>query len=225
MSCKILEETYFSWISRDDLFFLDKKKTSTIYEAGQIIFHEGAYPNGIFCVQSGKLKIYKEGKDGRSQIVRLATPGMFLGIRSLLGREKYAASAMALEDSAVCFVNRSDFFEIIAKYPKIAENLMTNLSKLLLEAEEKILSIAQNPVRQRLAEALLILGKIYCEDDENKKQGSICMSREDLANIVGTATESVIRILSEFKEDKLIATKGRRIIILDSEKLNRIMVS
>ncbi len=222
MSCKVLRLTYFSSISPWDLLYLSQNKTSTLYKKGQTIFHEGNFPNGIFCVQSGKLKIFKDGHNGKQHIVRLAVPGMFIGIRSLLGRAKYAASAMALEDSVVCFLNRSIFFELLAKYPKISESLMASLSQLLLEAEEKILSMAQNPVRQRLAETLFILSNIYCDNSETNSEPSICMSREDLANIVGTATESVIRLISEFKDDKLITTHGRKIIINNPEELKRI---
>jgi len=223
--CKVLGVTYFSSMSQWDLMHLSQNKTSILYKKGQMIFHEGNYPNGIFCVQSGKLKIFKNGRDGKAHIVRLAIPGMFIGIRSLLGKAKYAASAMALEDSVVCFLNRSLFFDILSKYPKISESLMSSLSQLLLEAEEKILSMAQNPVRQRLAESLFILSNVFCSAMGKDKQLTICLSREDLANIVGTATETVIRILSEFREEKLVRVNGREITIINSEELKRISLA
>jgi CRP-like cAMP-binding protein len=224
-SCKIFGLTYFSSISEWDLLYLNQNKTTVLYKKGQTIFHEGNYPTGIYCIQSGKLKIYKDGRDGKPHIVRLAVPGMFIGIRSLLGKAKYAASATALEDSIVCFLNRSLFFKILEKYPKISESLMTSLSQLLLEAEGKILTMAQNSVRQRLAETLLILSNIYCDNSVNNSQPSICMSREDLANIVGTATESVIRIISEFKDENLISTEARKIFIKNPEELERISLT
>ena len=224
-NCNVLGLTYFSSISLEDLNNLSQNKTTVLYKKGQTIFHEGNYPNGIFCVQSGKLKIHKTGRDGKAHIVRLAIPGMLIGIRSLLGRAKYAASATAIEDSFVCFLNRTLFFDFLAKYPNISESLMSSLSQLLLEAEDKILSMAQNSVRQRLAETLYILGNIFCQNIEDNEQITICLPREDLANIVGTATETVVRLLSEFKEENLITSEGRKIIILNPAGLKKISLS
>ena len=153
--------------------------------------------------------------DGKEQIVRFVFPGDLIGFRSLIGEEVYSASATALEDSFACFISKQVFFQLIKKYPYISHNLMISLCRLLEEAENKMISLAQKPVRKRLAESLLLINKNFKPDTNN----TIYLSRQDLANIVGTATETVIRLLSEFKDEKLISIKGRKITLLNIERL------
>jgi CRP-like cAMP-binding protein len=183
-------------------------------------------PTGVFCVNKGKVKISKIGFDGKEQIVRFVMDGGLLGIRALLGDRPYTATATTLEDSVVCFINKETFMQILARYPEIKQCMIRLLSRLLEEAENKITSLAQKPVRERLAEALLTLQQIFLTDNSTcdipSDNGNINLSREDLANMVGTATETVIRLLSEFKEEGLIAVEGRSISILNAEGLQKI---
>ncbi len=214
----------FSFIDAEDLNSLTENKIRTFYKKGQNIFFEGRLPEGIYCLNTGKIKIYKLGLDGKEQIVRFVLPGGLLGIRALLGGRSYQASATALENSTVCFIDKKNFFRLTLKYPAIAHQLMSTLSRLLEEAEQKLTSLAQKPVRERLAETLLILNKMFKPGIDNAENCSpvISLSREDLANIVGTATETVIRLLSEFKEDNLVKVNGRKIELKDLDGLKRI---
>lgn len=219
--CNVRKKSKFDSLSRNDLIDLSINKTCTFYKKGQTIFYEGKRPNGIFCLHYGKVKIYKNGYNGKEQIVRFATPGQLIGIRSLLGGVDYSASATTLEDSLICFISKQNFLHLLNKYPRISEQLMCELSQLLLEAEEKIISLAQKPVRERLAESLIILNKVY-NADKSINNYTLTLSREDLANIVGTATETVIRLLSDFKDEKLISTQGRKIMLLDIRGLKKV---
>ncbi|MFC2111176.1 Crp/Fnr family transcriptional regulator [Bacteroidota bacterium] len=219
--CNVLSKSYLNILDDSDVFDLSINKSCSIYKKGQTIFHEGKTPTGIYCLNSGKVKIYKHGKDGKEQIVRFVTPGEFLGIRSILGDKSYSASSTTLEDSVICFITKSDFFYILKKYPKISNRLIAFLSQLLADAESKITSLAQKPVRERLAESLIVLGSVFSEDGNNSP-GVITLSREDIANIVGTATETVIRLLSEFKDENLITSKGRKITLVDIPGIKKI---
>lgn len=204
------------------MLWVNETKISTFYKKGQIIFHEGRIPNGIYCVKSGAVKISKNGLDWKEQIVRFVMPGELLGIRAYISQRNYKASATALDDTVVCFIDRQTFDQVLLKYPFVSKCLTLSLTKLLEEAESKLTSLAQKPVRERVAEALLVLNKIFMEADCQCEKGTINLSREDLANIIGTATETVIRILSEFKEENLIVMIGRKILIRDADSLKKI---
>ena len=214
----------FGKLGFDDLKYLDSTKTSTFYKKDQTIFHEGRTPTGIYCLHEGKVKIYKVGIDGKEQIVRFVRPGELLGIRALVSGREYVASAGTLENSVVCFIEKRVFLKMTVKYPDLSHCLMINLSHLLEDAENKLTSLAQKGVRERLAETLLILNSVF-ESDSRKVSlngPAISLSRTDLANIVGTANETVIRLLSEFKEEKLIRVTGRKIVLLDMPGLKKI---
>lgn len=222
--CIVRSSTCFSDLMPDDIGELVEKKISTVYKKGQTIFYEGMMPTGIYCLHSGKIKISKRGNDGKEQIVRFVLEGGLLGIRSLMGGRKYSASATTLEESVVCYIDQKTFFKLTTKYPHISQCVMTLICALLEEAEAKMTSLAQKPVRERLAEGLLILDELFngeggCKADE--QEHALSLTREDLANIVGTATETVIRLLSDFKDEKFIEIEGRKIILLDKEGLKK----
>ncbi|MFO7721838.1 MAG: Crp/Fnr family transcriptional regulator [Bacteroidales bacterium] len=217
--CPILGKSYFQCLDPCDLNDLYHKKTCYFYKKGQVIFYERKRPLGIYCVHSGSIKISRLGTEGKEQIVRIARAGDLLGLRSLISGRNYSASATTMEDSVVCFIDKRKFFQTTIRYPEISAQIMLTLSTLLEEAERKITSMAQKPVRERLAEALLTLDEVFHSDG---CPTVISLTREDLANMVGTANETVIRLLSEFKEEHLVAVKGRKIIIMDKKGLEHI---
>ncbi|MFD2244948.1 Crp/Fnr family transcriptional regulator [Pontibacter ruber] len=196
-------------------------KSCFVYKKGQMVFHEGGKPSGLYCINSGKIKITKMGSDGKDQIVRLAKPGDVIGYRALMADTNYSASAVALDEAVVCFIPKSQFLELISHNMEFSAGLMKLLSQALGEAEERMVQMAYKPVRERLAEALLLLQKTY-NKEEGQDNFTISISREDLASIVGTAKETTIRLLSEFKDENIISAKGSNITILDSDKLYKI---
>jgi CRP-like cAMP-binding protein len=220
--CMVRENSCFNVLNEQELYDLSDTKFSFVYRKGQMIFHEGHFPTGIYCLNKGKVKIFKVGYDGKEQIVRFVLPGGLLGIRALMSGRSYMASATTLEESVVCHIPRQTFFDISKNYPSISHCVMTTLSKLLEEAEERMTSLAQKPVRERLAESLLVLDKLFKSESCQVKDAAINLSREDLANIVGTATETVIRLLSDFREENLISILGRQIRIINMEEIKKI---
>ncbi len=202
----------------DELDLISVGKTCQTYQKGQLIFREGSRPSGLHCVHQGKIKIAKVGGDGKEQITRLAKPGDVLGYRALMAETAYSASAVALDDCIVCFVPKVDFLRTIEVNPQFANGLMKLLSRALGEAEERLLHLAYKPVRERLAEALLLLQRTY-QKEEDPMPFAIAISREDLAALIGTAKETTIRLLTEFKEEGILTTKGSHITLLKPERL------
>lgn len=197
---------------------IEKEKICSSYKKGEVIFKEGTRPYGVFCLNNGKIKLVKTGEDGKEHILRLVRPGDPLGYRSLLAGEKYNASAIAIEDSGVCFIPKELFMGILHKDTELSFEVMKMLSMDLKKAEMKLTHLAQKPVRERVAEALLLIKKTYGLQEDNLTIDAL-FSREDIANIVGTATETTIRLLSEFNKDGIIKLVGKKILITDLDKL------
>ncbi|MGZ5244892.1 MAG: Crp/Fnr family transcriptional regulator [Bacteroidia bacterium] len=219
-TCEVRCSSIFNELGKDELHIIDDIKDASLCRKGQTIFHEGSNPKGLFIVYQGKVKISKLGSNAREQIVRLAKPGDILGYRSLLGNEKYYASAVALEDSVICFIPRQQLFMLLEKYPNLSVKLLKLLSHDLASAERKMVEMVQKPVRERVAEALLLLKEVYGFEEDNKTL-NIILTREDIGNLVGTTTETTIRILSDLKEENIIVFDKKKIVIQNLPKLVR----
>lgn len=205
----------------EELDFISGNKVSQSYQKGQRIFHEGSPAMGLHCVRQGKIKVTKSGGDSKEQIVRLAKDGDVLGFQSVLTETKYSTSAVALDDCVVCFIPRSDFFRVWQSNVQFSTSLMQMMAKALGAAEVQMLHLAYKPVRERLAEALLLLAHTFRKEGETQPF-SIAIAREDLASLVGTAKETAIRLLSEFKDAGIIATRGSTVTLLKPNSLSAI---
>lgn len=217
--CKAKGSSHFAGLNEEELTILSSHKSCVGYKKGQTLFYEGTRPMGIFCINRGKVKVYKMGSNGREQILFIAQPGDFLGYRSMLSEEFYGASATVIEPAAICFIPKNDFLTILNKNPNFFSKLMKAVCHELGVMEDKLAQIAQKSVRERLASTILMLKETYGMEGEGSDVIDIALSREDLANIVGTATETVIRLLSEFKSDGMIGLEGKRIKVLDVQAL------
>jgi len=215
--CAVRFLTYFNLLNPEDLLELSIEKTSTVYKKGQNIFYEGTNPNGLYCLNSGRVKIFRNGNDGKEQIIRFVSPGDIFGVKSLIEGKKYTTTACAIEDSIVCFIGNRRMFHLFLKYPNMTNQLLIKLSRMLEEAEQKMTSIALKTVKERVAEALLNMHSNF--DKVNQETNEIRLSREDLANAVGSATETVIRTLAELKDEKIIEIDCRTVRILNINAL------
>lgn len=218
--CEHRDLSAFKNLGQEDLDQFSQMKTCVSFKKGQVIMHEGARPQGVYCLHSGKAKMYKMGAEGKEQIIRFMTKGDLLGYRSILSDETISASISALDDTFACYIPKSSFFEVIQKNPKFSLNILQKACHELGETGKIITSLAQKTVRERLAEILLILRATFGETEDGNLD--ISLTREEIANMVGTATESAIRLISELKEENLIETKGRKIKILNPSKLRQI---
>ena len=218
--CIAESDSLFKFINTNELEKLSLERTGDLYKKGDIIYHEGNRVNGCYCVHQGILKLYKTGIEGKEQIIRFAKKGDLIGFRSILSGEMACTTAKVIEDAVLCFIPSDTLFRMVKNNPDFSVQLMKLACKELGEANDFITDIAQKTVRERLAEVLIMLKETFDLDENQTLQ--VSLTREELANIVGTATESVIRLLSEFKDDKLIELNGRKIKLLNIEKLIKI---
>ncbi len=194
-------------------------KTTNLYQKGQVIFYQGNQAYGLYCIFSGRVKLYKSGVDGKQQIIRIAGPGELLGYRSILADEPYSSTAEALEEATICCIDRNAFSQILPKHPELAVNIIKKLAKELRAAEDLATSIAQKSVRERMAELLLMLKETYGTPGKKGVRIDLQLSREEMGEMIGITQETAIRLLSEFKQDKMIDVKEREITILDPKAL------
>ncbi|MBP6373046.1 MAG: Crp/Fnr family transcriptional regulator [Flavobacterium sp.] len=218
--CIVREFSSLKALSKEELLKLADCKTSQTIKKGEIIFEEGDTVNGIFCVKDGVCKMTKLSANGKDQIVKLVTKGELLGQRSMISDEPVNLTAIALEDMQVCFIPKSDVMNLFNDNNKFSLNVMRSVCGDLKEADDHMVSLAQKNVKQRLAETLLYLETTFGTNSDGTLH--IQLSREELAGMIGTATESCIRLLSEFNKLGFIALNGKKISITDKAKLKRI---
>jgi CRP/FNR family transcriptional regulator, polysaccharide utilization system transcription regulator len=218
--CGNVVHTIFTKLLPDEIEYINQRKRCARYEKGVIMYDEGSRTNGFYCICKGTIKVYKTGVEGKEQIIRFAKKGDIIGYRSIIAGEAACTSAKVLDDAVICFIYTSDLYYLLKKNAEFGIELLQLACTELGEANNYITDIAQKSVRERLAEVLVNLKDNFGLDDDNVLQ--IYLTREELANLIGTATESVIRLLSEFKQDKLIELQGRKIRIVDETRLTRI---
>jgi CRP-like cAMP-binding protein len=202
-----------------DLEILMSRKSEQVYKKGQVIFWEGAYPSGIYYIVNGKVKKYKVDQEGREQIIYVANTGELLGYHAILSADNYPDSAAVLEESTIAFIPKEDFLEAINQSGVLNRRLLKTLSHEFAVLANSLTLFAQKSVRERLALQLIVIREKYKVNFEPGMPVEINMSRDDLASLVGTARENVVRMLSEFKAEGTVETKGRKIIVLDVKKL------
>lgn len=191
------------------------------YKKNEIVHSEDEKPTHLFCLLKGKVKVFKEGVGGRSQIVRMIKPVEYFGFRAFFANELYVNAAAAVESSVVCLIPLNIIDELVKENIKLACFFIRNLSTSLGIADRRTVNLTQKHIRGRLAESLLFLRESYGLEEDNSTL-SIYLSREDLANLSNMTTSNAIRTLSQFASEKLIAIDGRKIKIIDEEKLKKI---
>lgn len=207
--------------SLEELKKLSKERKSKFFEKKEVIFNEGNLPNYLFYLMKGKVKAYQNHEYGKEFITNLYKEGDFFGYVALLEEKPYQETTEALEECEVMLVPKEDFYSLVYSNTNIMKRFVKMLSGDIIEKENMLVNLAYSSVRKRVANALVTLQDRYAKEKGSEKF-NISFSREDLANIVGTATESLIRTLSDFKEEKMVEIKGSNITILNYEKLKKL---
>ena len=218
--CSMDSGSLFRHLTPEETEMLNFQKDFRQFKRGELLYQEGNRISGFYCINSGIIKVFKTGFDGKEQIIRFAKRGDFIAYRSVLSNEPACTSAKVIEDCQICFIPSEVLVQLSKDNSTFALELLKLACHELGEANSFITDIAQKTVRERLAEILILLVEEFGLD-ENKFL-KISLTREELANIVGTATESVIRLLSEFKSDKMLELNGRKIKILNIKALDKI---
>lgn len=208
--------------SLEDLEKLPEDRESKIYRKKEIVYSEGKYPRFLFYLKYGKVKTYKVNEDGKEYITNIFKTGDYFGYNALLQGSKYHENATALEESDIAIIPSEEFMELIYGAKEIADRFIKLLANDLDEAEKRLIHLAYDSVRKRVADSLLLLHGKYSQN-EDQDVTEIVILRDDLASIVGTAKESVIRTLSDLKEEGLISIEGSKIILLDLEGLRNLI--
>lgn len=191
------------------------------FKKNQMIYSEGDKPRSLMCLLKGKVKIFKEGVGGRSQIIRMIRPIQYFGYRAYFARENYLTCALAFESTAVCMIPMKIISDLVRVNPNLAQFFIRQLSIDLGIADERTVNLTQKHVRGRLAEALLFLIDSYGLEEDGATI-SIYLAREDLANLSNMTTSNAIRTLSIFVSERIIALDGRKIKVIDEDKLRKI---
>ena len=199
---------------REDARFINFKKN-------EIIYLENDTPEDLMCLLRGKVKIYKEGVGGRSQIIRMVRPVQYFGYRAYFAQEPYVTSASAFEASQVCLISMKIVEQFLRTNGSLAMFFIQLLSVDLGVSDQRVVNLTQKHIRGRLAESLLFLKENYGLEEDGATI-SIYLSREDLANLSNMTASNAIRTLSIFENERIIALDGRKIKLIDEERLHKI---
>jgi CRP/FNR family transcriptional regulator, polysaccharide utilization system transcription regulator len=210
----------FKKLTEDEFARLNFEKSCAYYKKGTVVYREGSRLTGFYCVTKGIVKVFKTGIDGKEQIIRFAKRGEIIAYRSLLSQELACTTAKIIDEAVLCHIPYQTLLYLIQSNWQFSHHMLQIVCRELREANDYITDIAQKSVRERLAEVLLLLKENFDLDHHNTLQ--ISLTREELANMVGTATESVIRLLSEFRQDKLIELEGRQIKFVNIPGLQKV---
>jgi len=220
-NCIDYKKSVFNVLSKNEREILKENHTCKLYLKGETIFREGDKPLGLICLSEGKVKVFKEGVGGREQIVRMAKPIGFIGYRALFADEYFMATAVAIEDSIICKIEKDSVFKLIKSNPDLSLNFIKAFATELGFSNNRTVTLTQKHIRGRLAESLLFLiGTYGYEDDDNTLK--VYLSREDIANLSSMTTSNAIRTLSNFAHENVVELSGRKIKILNLEKLEKI---
>ncbi|KDN54634.1 Crp/Fnr family transcriptional regulator [Flavobacterium seoulense] len=219
--CIVREFSSLKALNKDELVKLAECKTSRLVKKGEIIFEEGENVNGIFCVKDGVCKLTKLSPNGKDHIVKLVTKGELLGQRSMISDEPVNLSAVALDDMQVCFIPKSEIMGFFDKNNQFSMNVMRTICGDLKESDDHVVNMAQKTVKERLAETLLYLQDTFGKNEDDSLK--IHLTRDELASMIGTATESCIRLLSDFNKLGLIELKGKKITLKNIPQLKKMI--
>ncbi len=218
-NCQFRNKSLFGTLGLEDLAPIQSHKEMRQYRRRELLFGQGANPEGLFCIISGQVKIFQTGIDGRDQIVRLAGPGDPIGYRALFSDEPYNASAEAIEDCEICFIDKAAVMDLLEDKPRFMRRLLQWLGQDLRQAEERLRQFAQKPVRERLAETLVILAQAFGKAVPGGILLDIRLTRQEIAELAGTVLETAVRCMSEFKKENLLIGEGRALILPDPKAL------
>ncbi|MEZ5057984.1 MAG: response regulator [Saprospiraceae bacterium] len=195
---------------------LSKERQTREYRKKDIIYREGEFPRQLYFVRTGKVKIFKTNEDGKEFITEILKEGEFFGFSDLINGKPYAESASSMEESEITFIPKEDFFQLLFANKDVSSKMIKMLADNIAEREEQLLNLAYNSIRRRVADALLILNERF---EKEGKSTEISILRDDLASMVGTAKETVIRTLTDFKHEGIISIESGMISIKHLDKL------
>jgi len=207
-------------LSKEELKNISHHKDSLNFKKGDVLFTEGNVLNGVYCIKEGIGKLTRLSSNGKEQIVRFVKGGDMLGYRSILSEEPVTLTITVMKEMKACYIPKKEIFDSIKENPTFSLDMMKVVCHDLRDANTTITNMAQKSVKERLADTLLFLKDTFGLNKEGFL--SIVLTREELSSVIGTATESAIRLLSEFKKNGVIGLEGKKVKILDEAELHKI---
>lgn len=220
-NCVCLNKGIFCHLETESLGDVSANKVMNHYKKGQTLYLQGNPGFGLYCINSGKVKITKTGNDGKETIIRIAGPGDVLGHHNLFSDENYTHTATTIEEASICFIDKTFFMKFVENRPTVTLQIIKKMSEEISASENKTAAMSQKNVRERLAELLLNLKTSYGVQENGRYRLDIKLTREEIASMVGTANETIIRFISEFKDEGLIQQEGKVIYLVDENKLKQ----
>ena len=214
-------KSVFSILNNQEKELLAANIGCIVYKKGEVIFAEGDRPTGLICLAEGKVKIFKEGVGGREQIIRMARPVGFIGYRAFFAEEMHTATAVSIEESITCSIDRETLFKLLKSNIGLSLNILKSFATELGLSYNRTVTLTQKHIRGRLAESLIFLKDTYGFEKDGITI-KIYLSREDIANLSNMTTSNAIRTLSGFAVDGILALDGKKIKILDLIKLQKV---
>jgi CRP-like cAMP-binding protein len=221
VNCLKRKQSLLAELNFEELSELNINRHVVEYKLGEVIYKEGGKPQGLLCLNKGKVKITRIGVSGNDQIIGLKKPVDFIGFHALMGDFNYMTSAYALEDVSICIIDKSDFFKIISKNSNLAFKIINSLANELKETDLRLVNLTQKHVRARLADALILVHDIYGSYSDNGSL-NVSLKRADLAAIANMTTANAIRILSSFSNENLVKVNKRDIELINIKALKDI---
>jgi len=209
-------------LPEDDLALLNKNMVTHTYKNAEILFREGSYPTGIYYIKKGKVKKYKTDKEGREQIFYVCSKGELLGYHALISEEKFTDTAATLEECSIAFIPKDDFLKAIQLSPILSNRLLKCMSHEFSVLVNGLVIFAQRTVRERVALSLILFRDKYKKENQANTPVELNLSRDDLAKFAGTARETLVRLLQDFKKEELIEINGRKIILKKPLEISKI---
>lgn len=223
--CPSFTKTIFSGLPDSELQDFCKVKVFKTYKKGEVLFSQGSPNIGIFCINKGDIKIIRKVGEDKESIVKIASDNDILGHRSLFTADQYQTSAIALGPVNICFIKRDYILNLLRDRPIVATKLIKKMGEDLAVTEKRLSSFQQHNARKRLAELLLLLKEKHGKETESGFFLDIKLTREEMASIIGTASETLIRFLSEFKQEGLVEMIGKKLYIVSEENLCKLTTS
>lgn len=221
-NCHIKENTLFTGLNPAQLDAFKEVVSITPHKRREVVFMEGDDCRGLYIIRTGRIKVLRSSSTGKEQIIKILNPGDLLGFEVLYNARHYKNTAMAMEDSELCYMEKHAFFNILEKEPAIAKKLIISMGRELNHAYERIGNLGLLNAREKLAHLLYTLASEYGVACEGGTKLNLTLSRLEIAELLGITQETSIRLLKNFKEEGVLEIKRKEIIIKSLEKLRQL---
>jgi CRP-like cAMP-binding protein len=218
--CESRDNSIFCQLEEASLNEVSDHKIMNAFKRGQVLFHEGNPAFGVYCISEGKVKLTKTSENGKETMLRIAGPGDLIGFQHIVENGLNDVTATALEETKICFLDRVFLQNLVKEENSCAMELLAHLAKDMTALQDRVNGFQSKNVRERVAYMLLDLAERYGSDSKEGRRLGIQLSREDMASMLGVATETLIREISQLREEGVIEQDGKTLILVDMKSLN-----